>query len=42
VNRKIYTGPEAARVLAIGGVPGRVYEAPDVSKLGEPDPLARR
>jgi mannose-6-phosphate isomerase-like protein (cupin superfamily) len=42
VNRKIYTGSEPARVLAIGGVPGHAYEAPDVSKLGEPDPLARR
>jgi mannose-6-phosphate isomerase-like protein (cupin superfamily) len=42
VNRKIYTGSEPARILAIGGVPGHAYEAPDMSKLGEPDPLARR
>jgi len=40
-KRKIYTGDEPARILAIGGVPGRVYEAPELSKLGEPDPLAQ-
>ena len=28
-------------VLRGGGVPGQAYEAPDVTKLGEPDPLAR-
>ena len=26
------------RVLALGGVPGRAYEAPPVSELGAPDP----
>jgi hypothetical protein len=29
------------RVLALGGVPGQAYEPPDVTKLGEPDPMAR-
>jgi quercetin dioxygenase-like cupin family protein len=39
VKRKIRTGDEPMRLLAIGGVPGKVYEAPEVSKLGAPDPL---
>ena len=42
VKRKIYTHDEPIRVLALGGVPGKPYEAPDVSKLGEPDPLAQQ
>ncbi|HKP88945.1 MAG TPA: hypothetical protein VJT75_03115 [Thermoleophilaceae bacterium] len=33
-RRKIYTGPEGIRILAVGGVPGGVYEAPAPSKLG--------
>ncbi len=41
-RRKLYTGDEPMRVLALGGVPGRAYEPPDVSKLGEPDPLAQQ
>jgi mannose-6-phosphate isomerase-like protein (cupin superfamily) len=41
-TRKIYTGDEGMRVLALGGVPGRAYEPPDVSKLGAPDPMARQ
>jgi uncharacterized cupin superfamily protein len=41
-KRKIYTGDEGMRVLALGGTPGQAYEAPDVSKLGAPDPLAQR
>ncbi len=40
VKRKIYTGDEGARILALGGVPGAVYEPPDVSELGAPDPAA--
>jgi uncharacterized cupin superfamily protein len=39
-NRKISTGEEGARILAIGGIPGKPYEAPKISELGEPDPLA--
>ena len=39
-KRKIVTGEEPLRILALGGVPGKAYEAPDVSKLGAPDPLA--
>lgn len=39
-KRKIWPGPDGIRVLALGGIPGRAYEAPDLSKLGEPDPMA--
>ena len=39
-KRKLYTGDEPMRVLALGGVPGQPYEPPDVTKLGEPDPMA--
>jgi mannose-6-phosphate isomerase-like protein (cupin superfamily) len=38
VKRKIWTSDEPMRVLAIGGIPGKAYEAPDVSRLGAPDP----
>jgi len=40
VKRKVWPGPDGIRMLIIGGVPGSVYEAPDVTKLGEPDPMA--
>ncbi len=40
LKRKIWSGPEGVRVLILGGTPGRPYEAPDRSKLGEPDPMA--
>jgi mannose-6-phosphate isomerase-like protein (cupin superfamily) len=40
-NRKLFTGDEPVRVLAIGGVPGQAYEAPEVTELGAPDPMAR-
>ena len=40
-TRKLLPGGEGMRVLALGGVPGAAYEPPDVSKLGEPDPMAR-
>ncbi len=39
-KRKITTGDDAVRILAIGGIPGKPYEAPRISELGEPDPLA--
>ena len=38
-KRKVWPGPEGIRMVIVGGVPGAVYEAPDVSKLGEPDPM---
>ena len=42
VKRKIWPGDEPMRVVAIGGFPGKVYEPPELSKLGGPDPLTRR
>jgi mannose-6-phosphate isomerase-like protein (cupin superfamily) len=39
-KRKVWPGPEGIRVAVIGGVPGEAYEAPDFTKLGEPDPAA--
>jgi mannose-6-phosphate isomerase-like protein (cupin superfamily) len=38
VGRRIFAGPEGVRLLALGGVPGKVYEPPEFSKLGAPDP----
>ncbi len=40
-KRKLWPGDNGLRVLIVGGVPGQAYEAPDVTKLGEPDPLAQ-
>jgi uncharacterized cupin superfamily protein len=39
-TRKINTADEGARVLAIGGAPGRAYEAPEYTEEGQPDPMA--
>jgi mannose-6-phosphate isomerase-like protein (cupin superfamily) len=36
-KRKIVTGDEPVRILALGGVPGKAYEAPGVSEVGAPD-----
>jgi mannose-6-phosphate isomerase-like protein (cupin superfamily) len=33
VTRRIFPGPDGVRLLAIGGVPGEVYEMPDFSKI---------
>ena len=38
-KRKVWPGAEGIRMVVIGGVPGEAYEAPDRSKLGEPDPM---
>jgi mannose-6-phosphate isomerase-like protein (cupin superfamily) len=38
VKRKVWTGDESLRVLIVGGVPGKAYEAPAVTELGAPDP----
>jgi uncharacterized cupin superfamily protein len=35
-KRKIYTGDQPARILALGGTPGKAYEAPEVSQIGAP------
>lgn len=39
-KRKVWPGPDGIRLLVLGGVPGASYEAPDITKLGEPDPMA--
>jgi hypothetical protein len=39
-RRKLWAGPDGIRVLALGGVPGQVYEPPEITKLGAPDPMA--
>lgn len=39
-KRKVWPGAEGLRLLALGGVPDGPYVAPDISKLGEPDPAA--
>jgi hypothetical protein len=42
VKRKVWPGADGVRVLIVGGVPGSTYEAPDISQLGEPDPMAAK
>jgi quercetin dioxygenase-like cupin family protein len=37
--RKITTGEEGARVLAIGASPGKIYEPPEFTEEGQPDPM---
>ncbi len=39
-KRKVWPGGEGIRLLVLGGIPGEAYRPPDVSKLGEPDPMA--
>jgi quercetin dioxygenase-like cupin family protein len=39
-TRKLLTRDEGARVLAIGAVPGEVYEPPEFTEEGQPDPLS--
>ncbi|HKF82831.1 MAG TPA: hypothetical protein VKB23_07720 [Solirubrobacterales bacterium] len=38
-KRKVWPGGEGMRMVIVGGVPGGVYEAPEISKLGQPDPM---
>jgi mannose-6-phosphate isomerase-like protein (cupin superfamily) len=40
ISRKVWPGDDGIRILVLGGVAGEAYEAPDVTKLGEPDPMA--
>ncbi len=39
-KRKVYPGDEGIRMVIVGGVPGGVYEPPEISRLGAPDPVA--
>lgn len=41
VKRKIFSGDDGLRLLALGGVPGQGYTRPDVFKKGQPDPTAQ-
>lgn len=38
-TRKIYTGEQGARILALGGVPGAAYEPPAGTRLGGANPV---
>ena len=38
--RKVWPGADGIRLLVLGGKPGEAYEAPEFTKLGEPDPMA--
>jgi quercetin dioxygenase-like cupin family protein len=38
-TRKISTGDEGARVVAIGASPGKIYEPPEFTEEGQPDPM---
>jgi hypothetical protein len=40
VKRKVWPGDDGIRVLVIGGRTDAPYEAPEISKLGVPDPMA--
>lgn len=37
-KRRVLPGAQGIRILALGGVPGKLYERPDPFKLGAPDP----
>jgi mannose-6-phosphate isomerase-like protein (cupin superfamily) len=39
-KRKVWPGPDGIRLVVLGGIPGEAYVAPDLTKLGEPDPMA--
>jgi quercetin dioxygenase-like cupin family protein len=41
-KRKIVTGDETARVVAIGASPGRPYVAPEFTEEGAPDPAGTK
>jgi hypothetical protein len=39
-KRKVWPGEGGIRLLVLGGKPGEAYDAPEISKLGVPDPMA--
>jgi quercetin dioxygenase-like cupin family protein len=41
VDRRLITGEDPLRLIAIGGIPGKPYDAPESTELGAPDPLAQ-
>ena len=40
-TRKLRSGPDGLRLIALGGVPGKAYERPEVFAKGTPDPTAQ-
>jgi hypothetical protein len=40
IKRKVWPGNDGIRILVVGGKAGEAYDAPDITKLGEPDPMA--
>jgi uncharacterized cupin superfamily protein len=38
-TRKLITGDQPARVLALGAMPGEVYNPPEFTEEGAPDPM---
>jgi mannose-6-phosphate isomerase-like protein (cupin superfamily) len=40
VKRKLESGPDGMRLLALGGFPGKPYDIKQFTELGEPDPAA--
>ena len=40
ITRKVWPGDDGIRILVLGGKAGEAYDAPDITKLGEPDPMA--
>jgi mannose-6-phosphate isomerase-like protein (cupin superfamily) len=40
IKRKVWPGSDGIRLLVLSGTPDGEYKAPDISKLGEPDPMA--
>ena len=38
-HRKIVPGPDGVKILALGAIPGRVYEPPAFTELGGPEPV---
>jgi len=40
IKRKVWPGDDGIRILVLGGKAGEAYEAPDITKLGQPDPMA--
>lgn len=41
-HRRLLTRSDPAQVLALGGVPGGVYEPPDFTEEGAPDPMGTK
>ena len=39
VSRKVWPGDDGVRILVLGGKADGPYEAPEVSELGNPDPM---